>query len=62
MYGQTLQRRHGCVGSVRQILIEAGKPLVEIGGAGNQLFDIVEQGCGVGHDDLGMIEVLVERS
>ena len=50
------------MGSVRQILIEEGEPLLEIGGAGNQLFDIVEQGRGVCDDDLGMIEVLVERS
>ena len=62
VHGQALQGRHGGVGSVRQILIEEGEPLVEIGGAGNQLFDIVEQGRGVCDDDLGMIEVLVERS
>jgi hypothetical protein len=60
VHGQALQGRHGGVGSVRQILIEQGEPLLEIGGAGHQLFDIVEQGCGVGHDNLGMIEVLIE--
>ena len=60
VHGQALQGRHGGVGSVRQILIEEGEPLVEIGGAGNQRFDIVEQGRGVCDDDLGMIEVLVE--
>jgi hypothetical protein len=62
VHGQALQRRHGCLGSVRQILIKEGEPLLEIGGAGNQLFDLVEQGRRVCDDDLGVIEVLVERS
>jgi hypothetical protein len=62
VHGQALQGRHGCLGSVRQILIEAGEPLLEIGGAGNQLFDIVKQGRRVCDDDLGVIKVLVERS
>jgi hypothetical protein len=62
VHGQALQGRHGCLGSVRQILIKAGEPLLEIGGAGNQLFDIVQQGRRVCDDDLGVIEVLVERS
>jgi hypothetical protein len=50
------------VGAVRQKLIEQGEPFVEIGGAGNQLFDIVEQGRRVCDDDLGTIKVLVKRS
>src|SRR5215475_1700051 len=62
VHGQALQRRHGGLGSVRQILIEAGKPLLEIRGAGNQVFDILQEGRGVCDDDLGMIEVRVERS
>ena len=62
VHGQALHGRHGCLGSVRHILIEEGEPLVEIGSAGNHLFDIVQQGRGVCDNDLGMIKVLVERS
>jgi hypothetical protein len=50
------------LGSVRPILIEEGEPLVEVGGVGDHLFDIVQQGRGVLDDDLSVIEVLVERS
>ena len=62
VHGKALQGRHGCLGLSVQILIEEGKPLVEIRGAGNQLFDVVQQGRWVFDNDLGVIEVLVERS
>ena len=35
---------------------------MEIGGAGDQLFDIVEQGRWVFDDDLGAIKILIERA
>ena len=46
VHGQALQGRHGDLGSVRQILIEEGEPLVEIGGAGNQFFDMWSRDAG----------------